>query len=564
VRSMRVVERLLGPPPSEAELQYAWKLFGPVIVAGGLASLSLAVVYVWLGSLIAAAAAGLAAVFFGVSRVAGRERSVELLVFVNVVAAEIAGAGVSIDLGGLSSPAAPWLVLPPVFGWSLCGRRVGLPAALIGVLTIAGIALASRPSMVGHGALELARAISVTAMLSVALFIATSQARVKAASFARMAEANAALARARDAAEATSELKSEFVATVSHELRTPLNAIVGMNELLLRSPLDEAQREYANTTKVAAEALLVLVDDLLEMSSLEAGGVVLSPAPCDLRAVADSVGDLLGHRARDKGLAFDVRAEGDVPRVLADAQRVRQVLTNLVDNAIKFTRDGSVSLSLTALPLGDGRVRARFTVVDTGIGIAPGKLDVIFDRFRQADSSTTRRYGGTGLGLAIAKDLLALMGGTITVRSVLGEGTTFVAEIELATAPAPASLEGTRVLLAEDNVVNERLTVAVLHSLGCTVDVARNGAEAVRMVSAAKYDVVLMDCHMPEMDGYRAAAEIRALVGKALPILALTAAGTAEDVRRARESGMDELLHKPIDVDGIKTSLGRAVHLRAS
>jgi CheY-like chemotaxis protein len=276
----------------------------------------------------------------------------------------------------------------------------------------------------------------------------------------------------------------------------------------------------------------------------------------------ESVRDMLSLRARDKGLTIEVRAP-TTARVLVDGQRLRQVLTNLVDNAVKFTECGRVVLQLDVTDAGPEHVEVALAVKDTGIGISPEKLGVIFERFRQADSSTTRRFGGTGLGLAIAKDLLDLMGGVITVASEPGKGSTFTATLRVPRAAAAASLEGTRVLLAEDNVVNQRLAVYLLTSLGCRVDVAGDGAEAVRLATERSYDVVLMDCHMPEMDGYRAAAAIRARLGTTLPIFALTAAGSDEDVARAREAGMDELLQKPIDVEGIRASLARVAPTRA-
>jgi signal transduction histidine kinase/ActR/RegA family two-component response regulator len=555
------VTQWLGPPPTAAERERAAARLRRTAVIGSTASLVCACVYAAVGAGVSAAVSGACFVVFALIAWTVTSSRIHVAMFMNNLAAMSAVVAISHDMGGLTSPAVVWIPIVVRSTYLVLGVRAAVPSVVMTVAALLIIPFVSTVPLLSEAALDVARAGSLIVAMFASLFGAASEERLSAAAM-RM------LGRARDDAEEASRLKSEFVATVSHELRTPLNAIVGMSGLMLESKLDDRQREYASTTRGAAESLLVLVDDLLDISRIDARRVTLTPAPCDVRDVVASVHDMLSLRAREKGLAIelDVQTAPDSARVLVDAQRLRQVLTNLVDNAIKFTEHGTVTLRLATAPHGTlgHEVDVTLAVVDTGIGIPPEKRGVIFERFRQADSSTTRRFGGTGLGLAIAKDLLALMGGTISVDSTPGRGSTFVCTLRLPRAGAAASLEGTRVLLAEDNVVNQRLAVYLLTSLGCRVDVAGDGAEAVRLASERSYDVVLMDCHMPEMDGYRAAAAIRARFGSGLPILALTAAGSDEDVARAREAGMDELLQKPIDVEGIRASLTRVAPPRAT
>lgn len=559
------VDKLLGPPPSAAECARAAVRLKRKLMIGSIAALVCSFVWAAVGAHISGAVTGACFVMFLlIARwiTAGRVHVAMLCLNLGSMSAVVA---ISHDMGGLTSPAVFWIPVLVRSTYLTLGVRASIPSVVFTVAALLLIPFVSPEPVLSADALDVARVGSLIVALFASWFGSVSEERLSRAALKLSEDANATLARARDHAEQASRLKSEFVATVSHELKTPLNAIVGMTGLLVQSRLDERQREYANTTRGAAESLVVLVDDLLEISRLEAGRVTLSPAPCDLRTVVESVRDMLSLRAREKGLTIDVVANAS-ERVVADAQRLRQVLTNLVDNAIKFTESGRVTLRLVTASHADAHhddVDVTLSVEDTGIGIAQEKLGVIFERFRQADSSTTRRYGGTGLGLAIAKELLGLMGGTIAVDSEPGRGSTFMATLRLPRAGAAASLEGTRVLLAEDNIVNQRLAVYLLTSLGCRVDVAGDGAEAVRLASERSYDVVLMDCHMPEMDGYRAAAAIRARLGSALPILALTAAGSEEDVARAREAGMDELLQKPIDVEGIRASLARVTPSRS-
>ncbi len=561
-----MLDRLFGPSPGEDALAQAWAGFRSTAQLGALSSVLFGGIYLALGAYTAGTITlGAAAVFFAL-RFVVPPRRVELGLTLVVVVALVGFAGVARDLGGMTSPPVVWMPLLLRSTYSVVGRRVAVVGAGLTAVAVFVIFVTERPPVLPPLTLDIVRGVSVVTALVSALIGAARHERSRE-------RASAVLARARDDAFAASRLKGELVATVSHELRTPLNAIVGMTGILEKSPLDEQQREYTRVVRGAAETLVTLVDDLLETSRLEAGRVGLQAVPFELRALADPVVDMLAPRARAKGLVLALEAPASLPRVVGDAGRLRQVVTNLIDNAVKFTSAGRVDVKIAASPVDaaapkEGAVRVCITVADTGIGIPPDKLPVIFERFRQADSSMTRRYGGTGLGLAIARDLVTLMGGTLVATSEPGHGSVFTASCVLPRAPAAASLQGTRVLLAEDNAVNQRLAEHLLTSLGCTVDVAHNGSEAVSMAQSGAYDVILMDCHMPEMDGYRAATAIRRAagstrVGRAPPILALTAAGSAEDVRRAREAGMDELLQKPIDVEGIRASLGRVVGARA-
>ena len=395
-------------------------------------------------------------------------------------------------------------------------------------------------------------------------------------------------------AEAASRSKSEFLAVLSHELITPMNAILGMNQLVLADERDPTVRDYLATAQQSAEALLELLSDLLDYSSIETGSLELAPAPIRLREVVDQAVHPLAARAARKGLELSVRVADDVPNELVgDARRIRQVLVNLLDNAIKFTRQGEVvvAVDLDSQPPNPGlsEVTLRFEVSDTGIGISSEDQEKIFSPFTQIDASSTRPYSGTGLGLSICRQISELMSGAIVVESQQGQGSRFIFSARLHrdekevnghsepskkseekgpgsllfpkhdafALPIPSEIVASsspplKILLAEDTLANQKLALAVLRSRGHLVDVASNGREAIDLACRRRYDLVLMDVQMPVMDGLQATAAIRSLdeeLGPNVPIVALTAHALRGDQDRCREAGMDGYIAKPIDIN---------------
>ncbi|MFN3690165.1 MAG: ATP-binding protein, partial [Fimbriimonadales bacterium] len=335
-------------------------------------------------------------------------------------------------------------------------------------------------------------------------------------------------------AEAASRAKSEFLANMSHEIRTPMNGVLGMVQLLEDTPLTQEQQELLRTLKNSAHYLLGLLNDILDLSKIEAGKMTLEQIPVDLHALAQEMSALFGGRASEKGLLLEVRVDPNTPQwVLGDPVRLRQIVANFLSNAIKFTHEGSVSLIL--LPSPTYAQGVWIGVQDTGIGIPKEKQESLFEAFTQADSSTTRKYGGTGLGLTISKKLAEMMGGRIGVESELGVGSLFFVDLPLPAAqppqqqsdalpsqPAPAAFPGKRILLVEDNEVNRKVATRLLGKMQVEIDVAVNGLEAVQKATENNYDLILMDCQMPEMDGYEATRVLRAR-GVQTPIIALTA-----------------------------------------
>ena len=377
------------------------------------------------------------------------------------------------------------------------------------------------------------------------------------------------LAAAKEAAEAATRAKSTFLANMSHEIRTPMNAIIGFTHLLFRSASDPGQREKLAKISDAAQHLLQIINDILDMSKVEAGKMTVEQASFRLGQVVGNVTNLLGERAQAKGLALIVEIDPALSyALLGDAQYLSQVLINLISNAIKFTAQGSITLRVQLESETDSTVNTWFEVSDTGIGIAPEAQARLFNDFEQADSSTTRKYGGTGLGLSISQRLVQLMGGNIWLSSQPGAGSTFAFTLPLGKTQGPAAAPDTpqdplsstteqalarnfsdyRILLAEDNPINQEVALELLRELGLQVDLASNGNEAVALARGQRYDLILMDMQMPELDGCEATQVILAdSKCRTVPILAMTANALDEDRRRCLAAGMKDHISKPVD-----------------
>ncbi len=477
--------------------------------------------------------------------------------------------GTTFLVGGISAQIAPVLVVIPLFAAYFLEQRFALITSALNILVILGMYglgltnnVDTSAVLTGQPALHVS--VSVLAALG---FIAGTLSLTFMRYYRKVLDD---LTDAKVQSEEASRAKSNFLATMSHEIRTPMNGIMGMLDLLVQSGLGGKQDSYAHTARSSADDLMTILNDILDISKLDAGQVHIEKVAMNPRQMISEIVSLYASNAEDKGLSLRGSISDDVPQwVEGDPTRVRQILANLVSNAIKFTEQGAVDILLWS-ECDQDALKIGVEVIDTGIGIPDDAQPFLFDRFTQADATTTRRYGGTGLGLAICKQLIEQMDGEIELQSTVGVGTRIRFTLPTVRREKPQvaiqvendhqfDIEGRNVLVVEDNPINQRTIQTFLETAGLTVTIAENGRCALGLIADEQFDIILMDIQMPVMDGPTTTRHIRALPGPVanIPIVALTANAMSGDREKYLAKGMDEYVSKPIDFHQLIHVIGR-------
>lgn len=389
----------------------------------------------------------------------------------------------------------------------------------------------------------------------------------------RVIERTAELSKAKKQAEEASQAKDKFLANMSHEIRTPMNAIIGMAQLLQKTKIDDEQRQFVQSINFASNTLLSLIEDILDLSKINSGKIEFEKTDIDLNKLFKGLAQVVSYRIKDS-VKLESEIDEEIPEILVgDQVRLNQILLNLASNAAKFTEEGKIKLSAKNIEKDEKTVTIRFSVKDTGIGIEGEKLDKIFESFTQASSDTTRKYGGTGLGLTIVKQLVELQGGKLKVNSKIDEGSEFVFTLtyeyknysdsdigsEVNLLEKDDCLEGIKILVTEDNDLNQLLAQKLLESYGAKVDIAENGIEGLKLIGEKSYDIVLMDIQMPKMDGYETTQKIRKEYYKKTPIIAMTAHALIDEKQKCLNAGMNDYITKPLKAELLLKTILKSV-----
>ena len=567
------IDRLLPPNGADGAVAlFALRLLAIVLLSALGTFVALAALHTQAGNHRLAMVQGLAGVIAAALLVAlrrGAPRGPVAHGVILLVTAQI--CLVSILYGGVRPTALAFFAVTPMIALMVVGRSAAVAWLVIGVLIsvalnvaqVAGVEFPAPPPP--NRWIDLA---STSILAMVVLLFTASHASLSRSALEAARTANDELARSRSEAELANAAKDRLITTVSHELRTPLTGAIGFARLLDDAKLPAPHDQHARAALASGETLLALVNDILDRAWLAGGGLELHQVSFDLHRVLDEVVRVGAVNAGDRDLR--VTLDCHAPRfVTGDPVRLKQVLLNLVGNAVKFTAKGSVTVRVTPVD-----ARLRFAVVDTGIGIAADVLPALFEPFSHGDPATADGQTGSGLGLSIAKAIVERMGGEIQVQTEVGQGSTFWFDVELpeaaptatrSTSSTPRAPLALRVLVVDDHAVNRLLAVRVLEQLGARAVAVPSGSAALDAISASEFDAVLLDCEMPDMDGYEVARRVRAAepAGRHLPLVALTASALPEDRARAKDAGMDDLVTKPFDPSELGDRLAAVVHRTA-